>query len=489
MRGRPPDACHATALCRARSAGAGHARRLRSRAGGRRRPGARLATTSTSRPTDLGGRAGRRRLRGRSRWHAMAPPLGRQQLRWTRRPAVTRLARRDRRGRRSWSGTTTSAAKACSRRSGCGMPAVLEVNAPIVDYPGSAKARLDRALLVEPMRRWRDRLCRHDRSLRDADRGHPAGVDRSRTACSRSNGAPTSSTSGRTRTGPLPVRARSESHSVRVRGRVPIVARRRAPVGGAGPPARGGRHAIRRRASSATAPSARRPNAPRADVPGVTFTGALPHDRLPAVLAAADIGVAPFDPVQHAPLRLGFYWSPLKIFEYMAAGLPVVAPALPRLGTAGRARTRRSALRSGRSARARPRRWWRSPTRASAGGWARRRATRVVRDFSWEAHCAALDARLAPAGHHDERPAARPARHRFVSAVCGGSGWSTWELARGLAARGHHVEVVKIEIGMRTRRLSNATYESFRVTTFRRHGAGRAGRPQRRQERAAVGAT
>ena len=29
-----------------------------------------------------------------------------------------------------------------------GIPAVLEVNAPIVDYPGSAKARLDRALLV-----------------------------------------------------------------------------------------------------------------------------------------------------------------------------------------------------------------------------------------------------------------------------------------------------------------------------------------------------
>ena len=31
--------------------------------------------------------------------------------------------------------------------------------------------------------------------------------------------------------------------------------------------------------------------------------------------------------------------------------------------------------------------------------------------------------------------------------VCGGSGWSTWELARGLVARGHHVEVVKIELG------------------------------------------
>ena len=31
--------------------------------------------------------------------------------------------------------------------------------------------------------------------------------------------------------------------------------------------------------------------------------------------------------------------------------------------------------------------------------------------------------------------------------VCGGSGWSTWELARGLTARGHHVDVVRVEIG------------------------------------------
>ena len=52
---------------------------------------------------------------------------------------------------------------------------------------------------------------------------------------------------------------------------------------------------------------------------------------MPACLAAADIGVAPFDVDAHAPLALGFYWSPLKIFEYMAAGLPVVAPAVDRI--------------------------------------------------------------------------------------------------------------------------------------------------------------
>jgi hypothetical protein len=37
--------------------------------------------------------------------------------------------------------------------------------------------------------------------------------------------------------------------------------------------------------------------------------------------------------------------------------------------------------------------------------------------------------------------------------VCGGSGWSTFELARGLVARGHHVEVVKTDTKDRTGRV------------------------------------
>ena len=37
--------------------------------------------------------------------------------------------------------------------------AVLEVNAPVIDHPGSPKALLDRALLVRPMQRWRERIC------------------------------------------------------------------------------------------------------------------------------------------------------------------------------------------------------------------------------------------------------------------------------------------------------------------------------------------
>ena len=52
--------------------------------------------------------------------------------------------------------------------------------------------------------------------------------------------------------------------------------------------------------------------------------------------------------------------------------------------------------------------------------------------------------------------------------VCGGSGWSTWELARGLQGRGHHVEVVKVEIGSPAGIVSGQ-HDSVPVTTFRRN--------------------
>jgi glycosyltransferase involved in cell wall biosynthesis len=46
--------------------------------------------------------------------------------------------------------------------------------------------------------------------------------------------------------------------------------------------------------------------------------------------------------------------------------------------------------------------------------------------------------------------------------VCGGSGWSTWELVRGLTGRGHHVEVLKTRVGESG--VQEASYQGTRVT-------------------------
>lgn len=57
----------------------------------------------------------------------------------------------------------------------------------------------------------------------------------------------------------------------------------------------------------------------------VELTGAVSPEDMPAQLARMDVGTAPYadDP--------GFYFSPLKVYEYMAAGLPVVASCIGQL--------------------------------------------------------------------------------------------------------------------------------------------------------------
>ena len=59
----------------------------------------------------------------------------------------------------------------------------------------------------------------------------------------------------------------------------------------------------------------------------VVFTGAVPHAAIPAHLAAMDLTVAPY------AAQPGFYFSPLKVVESLAAGRPVVAPAIGQIET------------------------------------------------------------------------------------------------------------------------------------------------------------
>lgn len=57
----------------------------------------------------------------------------------------------------------------------------------------------------------------------------------------------------------------------------------------------------------------------------VTFTGAVVPQEVAFWLSQMDVGVAPYPDMPH------FYFSPLKIYEYMAAALPVVASRVGQL--------------------------------------------------------------------------------------------------------------------------------------------------------------
>ena len=61
----------------------------------------------------------------------------------------------------------------------------------------------------------------------------------------------------------------------------------------------------------------------------VIFTGAVEHEKVPALLDACDVLVSP-----HVPLADGsdFFGSPTKIFEYMAMGKGIVASRLGQIG-------------------------------------------------------------------------------------------------------------------------------------------------------------
>jgi alpha-maltose-1-phosphate synthase len=323
-------------------------------------------------------------------WHDVDAPGGRAHFRLLAAQQVKRIARTVEpdvviERYHNFGGEGMLAARAVKARY------VLEVNAPIVDYPRSPKARLDRALVLQPMRRWRDRLVRAaDLIVSPSAQIVPAWVPPGRVLevewgadTTRFHPAASGDLVWRRRGTEITAvfagafrawhGARQLVDAMRIL-RSQGVTDMQAVLLGEGPE----RAAVQEAARG---------------LDHVVLTGAVAHDRLPAALAAADIGVAPFDVARHPPLQLAFYWSPLKIFEYMASGLPVVAPALPRLqalvapGVEGvlydpaTPEALAAALLS-----------LREPDRRRQLGAAAR--ARAEREYSWTAHCAKLDAAI-----------------------------------------------------------------------------------------------
>jgi glycosyltransferase involved in cell wall biosynthesis len=326
---------------------------------------------------------------GEVHWIALPPPAGRKELRWANTRALRRIATELRpdvviERYYNFGGEGIAAAH------DVGAIAVLEVNTPVIDHPGSGKRLLDRALIVEPMRRRRERICsRSDLIVTPNAAILPANTPRWKileiewgadTELFRP-GAPgavpfarpgdtVAVFAGAFRSWHGAIHIVTALRELRARGRRDIAA----VFIGDGPELPRVRHAA-------------------AGLDGVVFTGALAHEQLPACLSACDIGVAPFDPDTHPSLSLGFYWSPLKIFEYMAAGLPVVAPALDRIPSLV-GHNREGLLYDSAIPTGLPHAFEALTDAQLRNRLGRAARERAVRDYSWSSHCLALDAAI-----------------------------------------------------------------------------------------------
>ena len=126
----------------------------------------------------------------------------------------------------------------------------------------------------------------------------------------------------------------------------------------------------------------------------VRFVGPVDYDAMPGYLALGDIGVAPYQPSRLGPMKLGFFWSPLKIFEYMATGIPTITLDVEPLKQIVRPDQEGLVVEEGEpEALARAiESLLAEPERARAMGRSSRE--RVESRFSWKRHCEQLETLL-----------------------------------------------------------------------------------------------
>ena len=266
------------------------------------------------------------------------------------------------------------------------IPSLLEVNSPLKEHRGSLKSFLDKVLLVRPMRRLRDEVAAKSNAIVTplpsiipdnvpAEKVHQvnwgANVERFHpeiepAALDIPEGRPVVVFSGSFRPW------HGADALVRAAGKLPQAFFLFVGAGPSWEPARrlADELGLRER---------------------VLFTGAVGYEAMPGYLRWGDVGVAPYRPEKLGQMQLGFYWSPLKIFEYMAMGMPVVTLDVPPLRAIIRPEQEGLLLEEGDvDAMARAiGSLLEDRDRARAMGRAGRE--RVVAQFSWQLHCEALD--------------------------------------------------------------------------------------------------
>ena len=290
-----------------------------------------------------------------------------------------------------------------------GIPVLLEVNAPMVDPPGSLKSRVD-FLLLGSMRRWAMRQAKWSAAIvtplnttvpPEVPRGKihelPWGANVARfNPCIRQSRKEALDALGRgiglERPGPVAAFLGS-FRAWHGAGHFAEAARVLLSSGsdlsflaiGGGPELA----SLKERVAGWDLPPGR-----------FVFAGEQPHDLVPDYLALADIGVAPFDIAAHAPLQeFGFYWSPLKVFEYMSMAMPVVTVDVAPLNTIVREGQEGLLYPSGNVQALAAAMNTLAESNELRGRLGEVGRARVVAHYSWRAHCLALDAILKQIAH------------------------------------------------------------------------------------------
>ncbi len=281
------------------------------------------------------------------------------------------------------------------------IPSILEINAPIVDPPASRKSKLDRRL-GGPLQRWAARQCRLAGRIVTplATTVPPALLPDRAKICELPWGANVDQFDRQ--------RVRRERGGELAALRERLGLREGQPLAAFSGSFRHW-HGVDQLAAAAVQVAAQLPDAAflllgdgplreqvlaaGASLGGRFITpGAVEYDDVPLYLALATVGVAPFNPSAHEALQMfGFYWSPLKIFEYMAMSLPTVTIDLPPLNQMIRHGEEGLLYPSAdvTALAARLTTLLADPTPAAAMGASARQ--RVVDHYSWQEHCRALE--------------------------------------------------------------------------------------------------
>lgn len=196
------------------------------------------------------------------------------------------------------------------------IPSLLEVNSPLVDHRGSMKAMLDAWLITRPMRGYRERLVRSASALISPIKEIVPEFARNKTHTVTWGANVEAFQPGRRS------ESRRQGWGASTKTCVVLFSGSHRPW-----------HGVE------TLLSAARRLKDRSDVifvlaggdhAGIAmdfrgrFLGRVPYTDMPEVTASADISVAPYDRSRLRSLELGFFWSPLKIFEALASGVPTI---------------------------------------------------------------------------------------------------------------------------------------------------------------------